>query len=134
MPKICSTSWGGQTHGRFVQQNGFRARHDRPTNGHHLLFPARGIARLRFAAFLEAREILVDEIQIGADVTLGRATSVGPGQQVFLDGQVFKAMAAFHHLDDALFHQRRRIKIGHRFAAIVDRAFGDLAALGVQQV
>ena len=43
-------------------------------------------------------------------------------------------MAAFHHLNDALFHQIGGVAFMHAGTAILDRTFGDLAPFRMQQV
>ncbi|KAG0766918.1 hypothetical protein G6F22_017741 [Rhizopus arrhizus] len=91
----------GQAHGRFVQQDHVGVGHQRAADGGHLLFAARRIAGLARAALLQAREVLVDAFQRGRGIAAAHAAGVGAGQQVLFDGQVGKAMPAFHHLHDA---------------------------------
>ncbi len=62
------------------------------------------------------------------------AAGEGAGKQVFLDGEMREALAAFHHLDAAASHQLVRRKVLHFGAVEQDRALGDVAAFGMQQV
>jgi acyl-CoA reductase-like NAD-dependent aldehyde dehydrogenase len=62
------------------------------------------------------------------------AAGVRAGQQVFLDGEVGEAVAAFHHLHHAALHQVGRGEVLDALAAQLDAALGDLAALALEQV
>ena len=117
-------------HGRFVEQHDLGFGHQRATDGDHLLFAARGIAGLRARALLQARKIIVNQLQILLDRGIAVAPRVGAGQQVFLDREMLEAMPAFHDLDDALLHQFRGRHLVDAFAEELDAALGDVTALG----
>ncbi|KAG0935341.1 hypothetical protein G6F31_015942 [Rhizopus arrhizus] len=124
----------GQAHGRFVQQDHVGVGHQRAADGGHLLFAARRIAGLARAALLQAREVLVDAFQRGRGIAAAHAAGVGAGQQVLFDGQVGKAMPAFHHLHDAALDEFGRRQPFDALAAVLDMALGDVAALALEQV
>src|SRR3546814_4969392 len=86
------------------------------------------------AALLEAREVVVDQLEIRLDGGASVPARVGPGQEVLFDGQVLEAVAPLHHLHHAGLYQvvgGQRIDAG---ALQLDRALGDLATLRAQQV
>jgi hypothetical protein len=93
-----------QAHGGLVEQHHAGVAHQRAADGAHLLLAARGVGRLAGAPRLEAREVVVDLLQVGRDLALVGA-GVAAGQQVFFDGQVGEAVAAFHHLHHAALDQ-----------------------------
>ena len=123
-----------QPHRRLVEQDHLRARHQRAADRAHLLLAARGVAGQRILALGQLGEIAIDHV----DVALGRGLAVGPregaGQQIFLDGEMAEAMAAFHHLDAAAPDQIVGRAVVHLGAVEQDRALGDLAAFGMQQI
>ena len=57
-----------------------------------------------------------------------------PGEQVFLDGEVAEAVAAFQHLDAAAPHQVVGREALDALALEFDRTLGHLATLGMEQV
>src|SRR5207244_7177757 len=98
-----------EAHRWLIEQDGLRARHQRAADGGHLLLAARGIARLRVAALLQAREVGVDLIQVFAQAGAAHfpsyAARVASGEQVLLHRKVLEAVAAFHHLADTALDQ-----------------------------
>ena len=90
-----------QAHRRFIKQDHFRARHQRPANGGHLLFAARCVSGLTTAALFQAREIMIDLLERLVDRSRPVGAGVGPGQQVFLDGHVHVFRLAGAADDDA---------------------------------
>ncbi len=125
---------GCQPHAGFIQQNGFRRGHQGAAKGGHLLFAARGIARLAFAALFEAREIVIDLFQVGQHGTFAVLAGVIAGQQVFLDREVLKTMAPLHHLNHPVADHLGRVTMLNLAPVIFDRALGYLATFGMQQV
>ncbi|KAI1691008.1 hypothetical protein DdX_22163 [Ditylenchus destructor] len=97
-----------QAHGRLVEQHHGRVGHQRTSDGAHLLFAAGGIAGLRVAARLQAREVRVHLLQRLLHRGLAVGARVGAGHQVLLDRQVGEAVAAFHHLDQPALDQLGR--------------------------
>ena len=89
MPKISLHDQRRQAERRLVEQHQLRAQHQRARNRQHLLLAARQRARLLLPAFLQAREITVDALEIGFDLGLVFA-GVGAQPQVFLGGQIAK--------------------------------------------
>src|SRR5258708_5375677 len=118
----------------MVEQDHPGERHEGAADRGHLLLAAGGVARLRIAPLLEAREILVDLLTVLTTARAEGAARVGAGEQVLLDGQVLEAVASFHDLADAALHQRRRVELVDTLAAELDLALGDVAAFGAQQV
>jgi hypothetical protein len=132
--KISSTICGARPHGRLVEQDHGRPRHERPPDRRHLLLAARGVSGLRRSPLLEAREEGVHLLQVELDLGARGVAGIGAREQVVLDREVAEAMPPFHHLDHAALHQVGR---GHRIHALpaqLDRSLGHLAALGAQQV
>ena len=125
---------GRQPHRGFVEQDHLGPRHQCTADGAHLLLAAGGVAGERLAAIPQPREIGVDEIDVLPDGGLAVAARERAGQEVLLDRQMGEAMAAFHHLHAAAPHQLVRRARLHLLAVEHDRALGDLAALGMQQV
>src|SRR4029077_15292326 len=76
----------------LVQQHHARPRHERAPERGHLLLAARGVARLRGAALLEARKITVDLLQLllypGAAHLPCCTPGVGAREKIFLHGEV----------------------------------------------
>src|SRR5208282_1139096 len=91
----------GQAHGRLVEEDRRRARHEGASDRDHLLLAAGGVASLGFSPVLEAGEIAIDRFEILRDFGAAVAAREGAGQKILFDGQMLEAMAAFHDLDDA---------------------------------
>src|SRR5262249_8502601 len=71
-----------------------------PTDSEHLLLAAGQIAGSHLLAFLQAREVLIDQLKVFLD--LARVTPrVRPGDQVLMGRQVLKHPPALHHLGNA---------------------------------
>src|ERR1700686_1675892 len=88
----------GQPHRRLVEQDHRRLRHQRSSDGGHLLLAAGGIARKAGSAVLKARKIAIDLFQcIACGDTRGLAGERS-GEQVFLNGQMRKAVPPLHDL------------------------------------
>src|SRR5918996_591070 len=83
-----------QAHRRLVEQDGAGPAHQRTADRRHLLLAARGVAGLAGAPFPEAREVMVDLLQVVGDLAALAAVDEGAGQQVFLDGEMAEAVAA----------------------------------------
>ncbi len=81
---------------------------------------------------LEAREIVVDHLQVAPDGGAVAAV-VGADQQVFLGVQVLEDVAAFQRLDDAQPADLLGVLLIDALAVPLDAAVGDLALLDVQQ-
>ena len=122
-----------QAHRRLVKQHHAGIGHQGATNGAHLLLAARGISRLAGAPRFETWEVGVNLFQIRLHLGLVFA-GVAAGQQIFFDGQVGKAVAAFHHLHHAALHQVGRRQVLNALAAQLNAAFGDRTALAGQQI
>jgi hypothetical protein len=90
-----------------------RVGHQRAADGAHLLLAARGVGRLAGAARLQAREVVVDLLQVG-DRGLAVLARVGAGEQVLLDGQVGEAVPPLHHLDHAALDQSAGVSFSMR--------------------
>ena len=60
----------------------------------------------------------------------GNTARVGPGEQVFLDGQVAKTMPSFHHLDNPPLDQFIGRQLVDTLALVFNRSLGDIAAFG----
>ncbi len=73
-------------------------------------------------------------VELGGDRGAPVAAGVGAGQEVLLDRQVAEAVPPFHDLDQAAPHHLGRVEPVDADAREGDRAFGDLAALGPQEV
>ena len=123
-----------ESHGRLVQKNHGRPRHQRAPDGRHLLFPAGGVTRLALAPFLEAREILIDHFQVLSNRRAAGAAGESAGQEVFFHGQMLEAMSAFHYLHHAELHQFPGRGLVDALAAKFDRSLGHVATLRSQQV
>ncbi len=134
MSKISADDLRREPHRGLVEQDHLGARHQGAAERAHLLLAARRVAGDRGAALLEAREIAVDALEVGADRGVAVTAREGAGQEILLDREMGEALAAFHHLDAAAPHQHIGRERLHGGAVEHDRALGDLAALGVQQV
>ena len=102
------------------------------------MFAAGGIARLAFAALLEAREVAVHQLQVAGDGAAALFAAVFPrisaGQQVFFHAQMLKTMAPLHHLHHATANQFGRGELVDPLALVFDRAFGHRAPLSAEDV
>src|SRR5262249_26363194 len=90
----------GEVDRGLVDQQNARRRHQRPSQGQHLLLAARQAAGELAAALLQARKCLVGGGEIAVDGA-ARSRAEGAEQQVFLDGQLRKQPPAFRHQGDA---------------------------------
>src|SRR5258707_360703 len=66
-----------QPHRRLVHQDHLRARHQRPADRQHLLLAAGEITR-QSGALLQAREIVKDHVDIGADLVVASGEGAEP--------------------------------------------------------
>ncbi|MPN31971.1 hypothetical protein SDC9_179446 [bioreactor metagenome] len=98
-----------------------------------MLLAARGIGGLAGASGLEAREVVVDLLEIGGNLALVRA-GVAARQQVFFNAQVGKAVPAFHDLHHAALDQVGRREVGDLLSLQRDAALGDFTALALEQI
>jgi hypothetical protein len=69
-----------QAHRRLVEQDGAGPAHQRAADRRHLLLAARGVAGLAGAPQLEAREVVVDLLEVVGDLALA-AMDEGAGQE-----------------------------------------------------
>lgn len=122
-----------QAHGGLVEQHHARVAHQRAADGAHLLLAARGVGRLACAPGLEAREVVVDLLQIGGNLALVGAR-VAAREQVLLDRQVGKAVAPFHDLYHATLDEFGRREVGDLLALQCDAALGDFTAFTLEQI
>ena len=121
----------GQPQGGLVQQHQLGPAHEGAADGQHLLLAAGEVARLDVAAGLQLGEVVVDHLQVAADLAV--ATDVGTGNQVLLGGQVLEDAPPLHHLHDAQAHDLGRVAVLYALALELDAALGDLAPLGAQE-
>src|SRR5574337_993012 len=121
-------------HRRLVEQHEFWPRHQRPPDRAHLLLAARGIARERLAPLFEARKKAINALEVACDFGAPVAAGEGAGQEVLLDRQMAEAMPALHDLNRAAPDEAARRQAVDPLALEQDRALGDLAALGAEEV
>src|SRR5258708_16962909 len=119
-----------KAHRRLIQQDHVRLRHQRATDGAHLLLPSRGIARLTVAPFAQSRKIIVDHFKRSCRSGAPVLTGEGSGKQIFLDRQMTEAVTAFHHLYAAAPDQIVGRQAIDPLTVQLDRAFGDCATFG----
>ena len=117
---------------RLVEQDHLRARHQRAADHQHLLLAARQIAGLLIAAIAQRREQRIGALDAIAQ-RLVIVAHVTARYQIFLDRQVLEYAAALEHLRDAVPHHLVRWQAVEARSVELDRALGDLAALGHQQ-
>src|SRR6202040_3075972 len=100
----------------------------------HLLLAARGKTAAGFAPVLEAWKPVVDTLKIVCERTAARPAQETAGQEILLDRELGKDMAALEHLDDALGDEVGGMKMPRRLAAPGDRTAAQRAAFRGQQV
>src|SRR4029078_528779 len=82
----------------------------------------------------ETAEIGIDTLEILGDRGLAVLAREGAGQEILFDSEVGEATPPLHHLNAAASHQFAWRQGLHFDAVEQDRAFGDLAALRMQQI
>ena len=122
-----------QAHGRLVQQHHTRVGHEGTANRTHLLLTTRGVRGLRATPGLQARKVGIHLFQVARHLSLVFAR-VAARQQILLDRQVRKTMAAFHDLHHTALHQVGRSQVFNPVAAQFNRAFGHRPAFSLEQV
>src|SRR5687768_2510292 len=123
---------GRETHRRLVEQHELRPRHQRPSDGQHLLLASRDVPRLEPTPFLKSGEVGIHQVEVPAR-GLTFAPGVGAGQEVLLDGQVLEDPPPLHDLHDPPAHDLAGILPVDRLAHELDGALGDVTALRAQQ-
>jgi hypothetical protein len=83
---------------------------------------------------LEAREIVIDLFERGADLATRGLAGERSGQQILFDRQMGKAVTSLHHLADATADELVRRQLVDPLAFEFDRSLGDVAALGREQI
>ncbi len=119
-----------QAHRRLVHQDHLRARHQRAADRQHLLLAAGEIAG-EPGALLQAREIVEDHVDVGADLVV--AAGEGAEPQVLQRRHVGDDAAALHHLKDAAADDLVGIDAVDALAVEHDFAAGDFAVFGLEQ-
>src|SRR5439155_1298723 len=104
-------------------------RHERATDRHHLLLPARDVAGAHLASLRQPRKVAIHELEVRL-----RGVAVLPrvaaGEEVLLDGEVLEDVPSLHHLDDAPLDDLGRVLPVDRLPPELDRALRHVAALG----
>ncbi|MGY3367647.1 hypothetical protein ACVWZL_004772 [Bradyrhizobium sp. GM2.4] len=119
-----------QTHRGFVHQDHLRARHQRAADREHLLLAA-GKITSQSGALLQAREIVEDHVEIGANLAV--PASEGAELEIFQRGHVGDDAPALHHLEDAAANDLVGIDAVDALAPEQDLAARDFAVLGLEQ-
>src|ERR1700674_2003777 len=106
---------GGETCGRLVHQQEFRARHQGAADGDHLLLAARQGAGELARALREPREQVIDPGESLREQP-ARLRDEGADAQIVLDGELGKQPAVFRHMRDAALDDAMRRQAGERRA------------------
>src|SRR5574338_1384968 len=96
-------------------------RHQRPPDDHHLLFAAGQIAADAGAEVAQAREVVIDALQIVTDFAPA-AIDLPADSQVFFDGQMPEHRTTLDYLHDARADDFFRVALVNPFAVPCDRA------------
>src|SRR5688572_31237784 len=123
---------GREPHRRLVEQHELRPRHQRTSDGQHLLLASRDVPRLEPTPFLKSGEVGIHQVEVPAR-GLTFPPGVGAGEEVFLHGQVLEDAPPLHDLDDAPAHDLAGILPVDRFAHELHGALGDVPPLGAEQ-
>src|SRR5438876_2374483 len=116
----------------LVEQNHLGLGHQRPADHQHLLLAARKITRGLVAALPQRRKDVVDAADAFADCSK-IAARMGPGDEIVLDRQILENPSSLEDLGHAAFDDRVRRQTVEPLPVELDRALGDLPALGAQQ-
>src|SRR5215471_5785271 len=123
--------WGQPQRG-FIEKHELWAGHQGTADRQHLLLTAREIPGLERAACRQGGEVLVDELDVLADVE-DMLASMRPHHEIFFGAQVFEDLSSLWYQGDAHFDDRGWCPVVHALTIELHDALGDLAPLGRQQ-
>ena len=83
---------------------------------------------------MQAREVFIDQVEIGPARAGATTQRIGGGDEVFLDGQVLENAPPLHHVRQPPAHQRLRGDAGGVLAVEADAAPGQGTIFQRQQV
>src|ERR1035437_2415225 len=117
---------------RLVEEEQIRSRHQRPTDGEHLLLAAREIPRELVPAVLEPGEVVEHEVHVPLDAR-PIAPGVGAATEVLDDVEVLEDPTALHDLEDPHPDDLLGVLAVDLLAHELDGPLGHLALLALEE-